>query len=168
MRNFTWNRFPIKNLLIDSLLTPIVESTYLFGRIIEMWKTLLIEHPTEKNVGFHTFFSTFCLCLGGKEQKTRFPFMFLKSDNAHISPIFPLKDWNSSLPFPVHTFVDKENLCETWFVQKRIRTTNQKRVWSENILHLVLKYFVLSCCTTEQLCHLSCWVLITDYNWMIH
>ena len=28
MRNFTWNRFPIKNLLIDSLLTPIVESTY--------------------------------------------------------------------------------------------------------------------------------------------
>ena len=29
MRNFTWNRFPIKILLIDSLLTPIVESTYL-------------------------------------------------------------------------------------------------------------------------------------------
>jgi len=29
MGNFTWNRFPIKNLLIDSLLTPIVESTYL-------------------------------------------------------------------------------------------------------------------------------------------
>jgi len=29
MRNFTWNRFPIKNLLIDSLLTPIVKSTYL-------------------------------------------------------------------------------------------------------------------------------------------
>jgi len=29
MLNFTWNRFPIKNLLIDSLLTPIVESTYL-------------------------------------------------------------------------------------------------------------------------------------------
>jgi len=29
MRNFTWNRFPIKNLLIDSLLTPMVESTYL-------------------------------------------------------------------------------------------------------------------------------------------
>jgi len=28
MHNFTWNRFPIKNLLIDSLLTPIVESTY--------------------------------------------------------------------------------------------------------------------------------------------
>jgi len=28
-RIFTWNRFPIKNLLIDSLLTPIVESTYL-------------------------------------------------------------------------------------------------------------------------------------------
>jgi len=27
MRNFTWNRFPIKHLLIDSLLTPIVEST---------------------------------------------------------------------------------------------------------------------------------------------
>ena len=29
MRNFTWNRFPVKNLQIDSLLTPIVESTYL-------------------------------------------------------------------------------------------------------------------------------------------
>ena len=29
MCNFTWNRFPIKNLLIDSLLIPIVESTYL-------------------------------------------------------------------------------------------------------------------------------------------
>jgi len=29
MRNFTWNQFPIKNVLIDSLLTPIVESTYL-------------------------------------------------------------------------------------------------------------------------------------------
>ena len=29
MRNFTWNQFPIKNLLIDSLLTPIAESTYL-------------------------------------------------------------------------------------------------------------------------------------------
>jgi len=28
MRNFSWNRFPIKNLLIDSLLTPIVESTH--------------------------------------------------------------------------------------------------------------------------------------------
>ena len=26
MRNFTWNRFPIKHLLIDSLLTPIVEN----------------------------------------------------------------------------------------------------------------------------------------------
>jgi len=29
MRNFTWNRLPIKNVLIDSLLTPIVESTHL-------------------------------------------------------------------------------------------------------------------------------------------
>jgi len=29
MRNFTRNRFPIKNLLIDCLLTPIVESTFL-------------------------------------------------------------------------------------------------------------------------------------------
>ena len=29
MRNFTWHRFPIKNLLIDSLLIPIVESTCL-------------------------------------------------------------------------------------------------------------------------------------------
>jgi len=29
MRNFTWNRFLIKNLLIDSLLAPIVESKYL-------------------------------------------------------------------------------------------------------------------------------------------
>ena len=29
MRNFTWNRFPIENLLIESLLTPIVQSTYL-------------------------------------------------------------------------------------------------------------------------------------------
>jgi len=29
MRNFMLNRFPIKNLLIDSLLTPFVESTYL-------------------------------------------------------------------------------------------------------------------------------------------
>ena len=29
MRNCTWNRFPIKNLLIDSLLTSIMESTYL-------------------------------------------------------------------------------------------------------------------------------------------
>ena len=28
MRNFTWNRFPIKILLIDSLLTPIAESSY--------------------------------------------------------------------------------------------------------------------------------------------
>ena len=34
MRNFTWNIFPIKNLLIDALLTPIVESTYLIhGRV---------------------------------------------------------------------------------------------------------------------------------------
>jgi len=31
MRNFTWHRFPIKNLLIDSLLTPIVESTCFTG-----------------------------------------------------------------------------------------------------------------------------------------
>jgi len=29
MRNFTWNRFPVENLQIDFLLTPIVESTYL-------------------------------------------------------------------------------------------------------------------------------------------
>jgi len=29
MHNFTWNRFPIKKLLIDSLLTPSVEITYL-------------------------------------------------------------------------------------------------------------------------------------------
>jgi len=28
MRNFTWNRFPIKNLLINFLLTPIVELAY--------------------------------------------------------------------------------------------------------------------------------------------
>jgi len=35
MRNFTWNRFPIKNLLIDSLLTPDVESTYLILSILE-------------------------------------------------------------------------------------------------------------------------------------
>ena len=35
MRNFTWNRFPSKLLLIDSLLSPIVESTYLNR---DMWK----------------------------------------------------------------------------------------------------------------------------------
>jgi len=27
VRNFTWNGFPIKNCLVDSMLTPIVEST---------------------------------------------------------------------------------------------------------------------------------------------
>jgi len=34
MGNFTWNRFPIKNLLIDSLFTPTVESTYLITSIV--------------------------------------------------------------------------------------------------------------------------------------
>ena len=45
MRSFTWNRFPIKNLLIDSLLAPIVESTYLniiqmydFSRLYTQWR----------------------------------------------------------------------------------------------------------------------------------
>ena len=37
MRNCTWNRFPIKNLLIDSLLTPIVESTYLQCTSVSVW-----------------------------------------------------------------------------------------------------------------------------------
>ena len=36
MHNFTWNRFPIKNLLIDSLLTPIVESTYLSATYVQL------------------------------------------------------------------------------------------------------------------------------------
>ena len=36
MRNFTWNRFPIKNLLIDFLLLPIVESTYLDPYLLHM------------------------------------------------------------------------------------------------------------------------------------
>jgi len=48
MRNFTWNRFPIKNLLINSLLTPIVESTYL------SWLCYL------------KFLESFHLCLGGE------------------------------------------------------------------------------------------------------
>jgi len=43
MRNFTWNRFPIKNLLIDSLLTPIVENTYL-RRNINSFKFLQKKH----------------------------------------------------------------------------------------------------------------------------
>jgi len=38
--NFTWNRFPVKNLLIDFLLTPIVESTYLDEKLVT---TLLFE-----------------------------------------------------------------------------------------------------------------------------
>jgi len=41
MRNFTWNRFPIKILLIDSLLTPIVESTYL--NFLEVFHILCSE-----------------------------------------------------------------------------------------------------------------------------
>ena len=51
MRNFTWNRFPIKNLLIDSLLTPIVESTYLFqNKFPYPWKVQLgFMNSSEKN-----------------------------------------------------------------------------------------------------------------------
>jgi len=38
MHNFTWNRFPVKNLLIGSLLeTPIVESTYLESIVESMY-----------------------------------------------------------------------------------------------------------------------------------
>ena len=40
MRNFTWNRFPIKNLLIDSLLTPVVESTYLIWKLLRVHEGL--------------------------------------------------------------------------------------------------------------------------------
>jgi len=36
MCNFTWNRFPIKNLLIDSLLTPITESAYLVSMMVSL------------------------------------------------------------------------------------------------------------------------------------
>ena len=44
MRNFTWNRFPIKNLLIDSLLTPIVESTYLNVVIVSSETSVLSRY----------------------------------------------------------------------------------------------------------------------------
>jgi len=49
MRNFTWNRFPIKNLLIDSLLTPIVESTYL--------KTIAVTHYAFLRANVHEHFT---------------------------------------------------------------------------------------------------------------
>jgi len=45
MRNFTRNRFPIKNLLIDSLLTLIVESTYL---------NMFLWFPHDKDGSFDT------------------------------------------------------------------------------------------------------------------
>ena len=49
MRNFTWNRFPIKNLQIDSLLTPIVESTFL---LLSVMNSFLFGHWEMKNVNF--------------------------------------------------------------------------------------------------------------------
>jgi len=49
MCNFTWNRFPIKNLLIDSLLTPIVET-----RAVESesrsWKDFQPEESESKKI----------------------------------------------------------------------------------------------------------------------
>ena len=44
--NFMWNRFPIKNLLMDSLHTPIVDSTYLNIQLpswIFVWQLLRID-----------------------------------------------------------------------------------------------------------------------------
>ena len=48
MRKFMWNRFPIKNLLIDSLLTLIVESTYKhLGQTWKCdWKVCLLSSVT--------------------------------------------------------------------------------------------------------------------------
>jgi len=43
MRNFTWNRLTLKNLLIDSLLTSIVESTYLNKTVQLITFTSLIK-----------------------------------------------------------------------------------------------------------------------------
>jgi len=46
MRNFSWNRFPIKKLLIDSLLTLIVESTYL--KLQQMFELRCIFNENDK------------------------------------------------------------------------------------------------------------------------
>ena len=57
-----WNQFPIKNLLIDSLLKPIVESTYLFGRISQLLGDFSFTRNkflAEYNSFFVTPFSSF-------------------------------------------------------------------------------------------------------------
>ena len=71
MRNFTWNRFPIKNLLIDSLLTPIVENThqYIFCNF-ETWHQLIrgpalvqrLEITAIDNIQRSIYSSLYCSC----------------------------------------------------------------------------------------------------------
>jgi len=56
MRDFTWNRFPIKNLLIDSLPTPIVESTCLTTvKMSNDIKRKVIQVKTEKTQAIFTW-----------------------------------------------------------------------------------------------------------------
>ena len=53
MRNFTWNRFPTNNLLIDSLLTRIVESTYSYTSCDSLQNRLV---PFQFAITFHKIF----------------------------------------------------------------------------------------------------------------
>jgi len=75
MRNFTWNRFPIKNLLIDSLLTPIVESKYLNCRAV--WSCDAVKKQRENRWPFGEFpVGESCLSLlelKRRNQKRRLP-----------------------------------------------------------------------------------------------
>ena len=66
MRNFTWNRFPIKNLLIDSLLTPIVESTYLNTDMCKFESSQKDEsrwQSTDSSKAYRNTSAFKCLCL---------------------------------------------------------------------------------------------------------
>jgi len=72
MRNFTWNRFPIKNLLIDSLLTPFVESTYLVWLFISkgVWQPYI---PLSKMLQYNVVQLSKLLLTGYQFSSVRIP-----------------------------------------------------------------------------------------------
>jgi len=72
MRNFKWNRFPIKNLLIDSLLTPIVESPYLNRDMCKFessqkdesrWQLTDSSKAYRNTSAFNCYLKAFILCI---------------------------------------------------------------------------------------------------------